>query len=82
MLASNATRAPARASRSTDAGGTGLNLQAGSVVPIDAASDGSLLVRVAGRPKFRAIRGALGQRLAVQLTERIAGGEVRDGGRG
>jgi flagellar motor switch protein FliM len=57
-------------------------LEAGSVVPIDAAPDGTLLVRVEGQPKFRAIRGALGQRLAVQLTERIAGGEVRDGGRG
>ncbi len=58
------------------------DLQAGSVVPIEAAADGSLLVRVEGRPKFRGIRGTLGSRVAVQLTERIPVGEVRDGGRG
>jgi flagellar motor switch protein FliM len=57
-------------------------LEAGSVVPIDTAQDGSLLVRVEGRPKFRAIRGTLGPRVAVQLTERIPVGEVGDGGRG
>jgi flagellar motor switch protein FliM len=55
-------------------------LREGSVIPVDAAVDGSLLVRIGGRPKFRAIRGTVGQKLAVQLTGRLEHlQEVSDG---
>jgi flagellar motor switch protein FliM len=46
-------------------------LHNGMMIPVDAAKDGSLLVRVAGKGKFRGIRGKVGRRLAVQLTERL-----------
>jgi flagellar motor switch protein FliM len=46
-------------------------LQVGSVIPITPADDDALIVRVEGRPKFRAIRGTVGRRLAVQLTGRV-----------
>jgi flagellar motor switch protein FliM len=46
-------------------------LHDGMVIPVVSAEDGSLLIRVAGEPKFRGIRGKVGRRLAVRLTERL-----------
>lgn len=46
-------------------------LRPGEVIPIEGAEDGSLLVRVGGEPKFKAVRGAVGRRLAVQIVERL-----------
>lgn len=46
-------------------------LQVGSVIPITPADEEALIVRVEDRPKFRAIRGTVGRRLAVQLTDRV-----------
>lgn len=43
----------------------------GDVIPLDAVDGGELLATVAGIPKFHAIRGVVGRRLAVQLTDRI-----------
>ncbi len=46
-------------------------LRTGDVLPLQAPADGSLLLKVGDAPKFRARRGAVGERLAVQVTERI-----------
>ncbi len=59
------------------AGTTNLNLsslaelQVGDVIPLDNANLGELMVRIEGHPKFRAVRGTVGKRLAVQVTERL-----------
>ncbi|MDP6980469.1 MAG: FliM/FliN family flagellar motor switch protein [Myxococcota bacterium] len=47
------------------------NLAVGDVLPLDEVEGGKLLASVAGIPKFHAIRGAVGNRLAVQLQDRI-----------
>ena len=47
------------------------NMSVGDVIPLDCVDGGELLTTVAGIPKFHAIRGAVGRRLAVQLTDRI-----------
>ncbi len=47
------------------------NMSVGDVINIDSVDGGELLATVAGIPKFNAIRGAVGRRLAVQLTDRI-----------
>lgn len=47
------------------------DLEIGQVLPVDAPEGGELLVRVGDSPKFRAIRGHVGSRMAVQLTERV-----------
>jgi len=47
------------------------NLRVGDVLPIARTDGGELIVRVENEAKFRAIRGSLGERLAVQLTERL-----------
>jgi len=47
------------------------NLEVGRILPLDSETPGELLVRVEGRPKFRAVRGAVGSRLAVQVTDRV-----------
>lgn len=46
-------------------------LQPGDVLEIDPVEGGDVLVRLEDRPKFRAIPGALGSALAVQLTEEV-----------
>jgi flagellar motor switch protein FliM len=47
------------------------SLQVGDVLPLEAADGGGLLVRVGNEAKFRAERGSVGQRLAIQLLERL-----------
>lgn len=47
------------------------NLRVGDVLPISRVEGDGLVVRVEDEAKFRAIRGSLGGRLAVQLTERL-----------
>lgn len=47
------------------------NMSVGDVIYVDSVEGGELLATVAGIPKFNAIRGAVGRRLAVQLTDRI-----------
>lgn len=47
------------------------SMSAGDVIPIESVDGGELLVKVGGVPKFHAIRGAVGRRLAVQLTDQI-----------
>ncbi len=47
------------------------SLQVGDVLPLEAADAEGLVVRVESEPKFRAERGSVGQRLAVQLLERL-----------
>jgi flagellar motor switch protein FliM len=47
------------------------SLRVGDVLPLEAADGDGLLVRVGDEPKFRAERGSVGQRLAVQLLERL-----------
>lgn len=60
-----------------EAGGIDLSLsglaalKVGEVLPIEAEREGSLIVHVEGRPKFRGQRGSVGGRLAIQITERI-----------
>lgn len=46
-------------------------LAVGQVLPLQSERDGDFVVRVEGRPKFRGIRGSVGGRLAIQITERI-----------
>ncbi len=46
-------------------------LQVGQTIAIDTEEPGALLVRVEGRPKFHAVRGSVGSRLAVQVTDRV-----------
>ncbi|RIL04902.1 MAG: hypothetical protein DCC71_12345 [Proteobacteria bacterium] len=50
-------------------------LEVGALIPIDAPGDGLALVHVDGAPKFRARRGQLGPRLAIQIEERLAAEE-------
>ncbi len=47
------------------------NLAPGSILPLDAPSDGSLVIRIGDEDKFKAIAGSQGSKRAVQLTERI-----------
>lgn len=47
------------------------NLAVGDVLPVRGVEGGELLASVAGIPKFYAIRGAVGRRLAIQLQDRI-----------
>ena len=47
------------------------SLQVGDVLPLEAADSEGLVVRIENEPKFRAERGSVGQRLAVQLLERL-----------
>ncbi len=60
-----------------EAGGLDLTLRAlaglevGQVLPLDTERDGEFVVRIEGRPKFRGLRGAVGNRLAIQITERL-----------
>lgn len=53
------------------------SLRVGATIPLDPAAANGLLVRVEGEPKFLATRGAVGRRLAVQVTKRL--GRVGDG---
>ena len=46
-------------------------LKVGQSIPLEVASDGSLLVRIGEREKFRGVAGTRGQKRAVQLQERI-----------
>lgn len=46
-------------------------MSVGDVIPLEGFEGGELVANVAGVPKFHAIRGAVGRRLAVQLTDRI-----------
>jgi flagellar motor switch protein FliM len=47
------------------------SLRAGDVVFLEPAAADAVLVRVEGEPKFRAVRGQVGSRLAVRITERL-----------
>jgi flagellar motor switch protein FliM len=47
------------------------DLCVGDVLPLKTSAQSSVLVRVEGQPKFRAVRGQLGQQLAVRITERV-----------
>jgi flagellar motor switch protein FliM len=47
------------------------SLQVGDLLPLEAADGEGLVVRVENEPKFRAERGSVGKRLAVQLLERL-----------
>ncbi len=47
------------------------DLSVGDVLPLEEIEGGELLASVAGIPKFHAIRGAVGNRLAVQLQDRV-----------
>ncbi len=47
------------------------NLSVGDLLPVAEVEGGELLATVAGIPKFYAIRGAVGRRLAVQLQDRV-----------
>jgi len=46
-------------------------LQVGQSIALEVPSDGSLIVRIGEREKFRGIAGTRGQKRAVQLQERI-----------
>ncbi len=48
-------------------------LKPGDVIEIDAAEGGDVLVRLEDRGKFRAVRGAVGGNLAVQLVGEVDG---------
>ncbi len=50
-------------------------LKPGSVIELDSPSDGSLVVKIGGQEKFKAIAGTRGPKRAVQLAERIGNGE-------
>lgn len=50
-------------------------LSPGDVIPLDAASDGSLTIQIGSEDRFRGIPGAQGARRAVQLSERIGQAE-------
>ncbi|MDJ0847854.1 MAG: FliM/FliN family flagellar motor switch protein [Myxococcota bacterium] len=47
------------------------SLQPGDVLELRRSAPDGFLVRVAGRPKFRAVSGSVGGRLAVQVVDRI-----------
>jgi flagellar motor switch protein FliM len=46
-------------------------IQVGDLIPVDPSDPDGVIVHVEGQPKFRAVRGAVGQRLAVQITDRL-----------
>ena len=46
-------------------------LQVGDVLDLDASEAGLLTVRVEGRPKFSAVRGAVGGRAALQIVNHV-----------
>jgi flagellar motor switch protein FliM len=46
-------------------------LKVGDVLPLEAADTKGLVVRIEDEAKFRAVRGTVGHRLAVQLTDRL-----------
>ncbi len=46
-------------------------LQVGDTIPLDPVEGGSLLLRLEDHPKFRAVPGSVGSRLAVQVVEEI-----------
>ena len=48
-------------------------LQPGDEIPLRAAAPEGYVVSIEGQPKFRAVRGSVGGRLAVQILERIEG---------
>ena len=50
-------------------------LHLGQSISLDAPSDGSLVVKMGGREKFRGVAGTRGARRAVQLTQRMHGAE-------
>lgn len=50
-------------------------LHVGQSIALDAPSDGSLVVKMGGREKFRGVAGTRGARRAVQLTQRMHGAE-------
>ncbi len=47
------------------------DLRVGEVIEFPPTEDGKLTVRVEGRPKFKGVRGTVGSRVAVQLTDLI-----------
>jgi flagellar motor switch protein FliM len=49
------------------------SLHVGQILPVELADPKGLVVRVDGRPKFRAIRGSVDRRLAVQVTDFLGG---------
>lgn len=48
-------------------------LQVGQSIPLEVPTDGTLVVRIGDREKFRGIAGTRGAKRAVQLQERIEG---------
>jgi flagellar motor switch protein FliM len=46
-------------------------LQVGDVIPLERSDSRGLLVRVEEEPKYVAVRGAVGARLAVQLVKSL-----------
>jgi flagellar motor switch protein FliM len=46
-------------------------LKVGQVLPLESGREGSFVVQVEGRPKFRGLRGSVGGRLAIQITGRV-----------
>jgi len=46
-------------------------LQVGDTIPLEPVEGGAILVRLENRPKFRALQGAVGSRLALQLTDEV-----------
>lgn len=54
-------------------------LRPGQVIPIESRRDGSVLAHVEGAARFRAMRGAVEGRLAVQILERLGDEEDDDG---
>jgi flagellar motor switch protein FliM len=48
-------------------------LEVGDEIPIDGYPDGTVLVRVAGKPRFKAVRGSAGTRAAIQIQADSAG---------
>ncbi len=49
-------------------------LAPGDLIPLQPADPDGLLVRIGGEPRFRAQRGRVGTRLAVQITGRVGEG--------
>ncbi len=46
-------------------------LRPGDLIPVQPGPDGTLLVRVQGKPRFRAVRGSAGGTAAIQITGRM-----------
>lgn len=51
-----------------------VRLAPGDVIALEEPEGGGVVLRIEDRPRFRGIRGRVGDRLAVQVTERIEGG--------